>query len=409
MLKKYLHHLAEKQFLVILLLGFSSGLPLLLVGSTLQAWYTTAGVDLVTIGALTLVGQPYVYKFIWAPLLDRFSFFNMDRRRSWILLMQVALVITLVVIAYSDPKLYPGWVAFLALLAATFSATQDIAIDAYRTDLLAKEDYGLGSSLNGIGYRAAMIFTGAIALILAQQIGWRNTYLIMAALLAVEIFVTYWAPRPQSTVLPKTLMEAVIDPFREFMQRPYAVAILIFIVIYKLTDSFGLSLTTPFLIRGLGFSLMEVGSIAKSVSIVASILGTLAGGLLFAPLGLYRSLWYFGILQALANLSFVVLALVGKSYVWMAIALFADNFFSALGSVAFVAFLMALCNKEFTATQFALFTALSAVGRVFIGPIAAVFVEHLGWPLFYITAISLGIPALLLLWYLRQRLNLFAS
>ena len=222
-----------------------------------------------------------------------------------------------------------------------------------------------------------------------------------------EIFVSYWAPKPRVLKVPASLREAVIAPFGEFIKRPYAVLLLVFIVIYKLTDSFGLSLTTPFLIRGLGFSLVEVGSIAKTVTIVGSILGTLAGGLLFAPLGLFRSLWYFGLLQALANVCFVILALAGKSYVWMAIALFADNFCSALGSVAFVAFLMEMCNKEFTATQFALFSALSAVGRVFVGPVAAVFVEHLGWPLFYVTAMLLGLPALLMLWYLRGRLVIF--
>ncbi len=402
---KALVRLTERKFLIILLLGFSSGLPLMLTGSTLQAWYTTAGVDLLTIGALTLVGQPYVYKFLWAPFLDRFTFFNMDRRRAWILVMQIALVAGLVAIAFSDPKLYPGWMAFLALMSATFSATQDVAIDAYRTDLLEEPEYGLGSSMNGIGYRAAMILSGAIALIMADHIGWQNTYLIMAALLAAEILITCWAPRPKITVMPASLKAAVIEPFREFMQRPSALVLLIFIIIYKLTDSFGLSLTTPFLIRGLGFSLTDVGAIAKFASIAGSILGTLAAGLLFSRLGLFRSLWYFGILQALPNLFFVMLALVGKSYLWMAIALFTDNFCSALGSVAFVAFLMELCNKQFTATQFALFTALSAVGRVFVGPVAAVFVEHYGWSLFYVTALALAAPSLMLLWYLRKRVH----
>lgn len=383
---KYLAHLADKRFLVILLLGFSSGLPLALTGSTLQAWYTTAGVDLVAIGALSLVGQPYVYKFIWAPLLDRFSFFNLGRRRAWILLMQLALVMGLASMAFSNPQSHPAWVAFLAFMVATFSATQDIAVDAYRTDLLDTQDYGLGASLNSFGYRIALIIAGAIALILADKIGWRNTYLIMAALIAFEAWVTYWAPKPKTVMLPPSLKEAVLEPFRDFIRRPYALVLLIFIIIYKLTDSFGLSLTTPFLIRGMDFSLSEVGYIAKSVSIVASISGTLVGGFLFLPLGMFRSLWYFGILQSLSNLSFMILALSGKSYFLMGVALFSDNFCSGLGSVAFVAFLMALCNKEFTATQFALFSALSAVGRVFVGPVAAVVVAHVGWPLFYVVA-----------------------
>ncbi len=403
----YLRHLADKKLLVILLLGFSSGLPLALVGSTLQAWYTTAGVDLVTIGALTLVGQPYVYKFIWAPLLDRFAFFNLDRRRSWILLMQAALVVALVLIAYSNPQFHPYWMAFLALMIATFSATQDIAVDAYRTDVLDSEAYGLGASFNSLGYRAAMLVSGALALVLADRLGWRITYLIMAGLIVLEMGVTYWAPKPK-VALPTTLIQAVVEPFHEFIARPYAAILLLFIILYKLTDAFGLSLTTPFLIRGMGFSLLEIGTLAKSVSFVASILGTLVGGLLFAPLGMFRSLFYFGILQTLSNLVFMMLALKGKSYVMMGAAMFAENFCSGLGSVAFVAFLMALCDKRFTATQFALFSALAAIGRVFVGPIAAAAAEQVGWPLFYVIATVLGAPALILLLWLRGRLDFSA-
>ncbi len=219
--------------------------------------------------------------------------------------------------------------------------------------------------------------------------------------------VTYWAPKPK-VALPTTLIQAVVEPFHEFIARPYAAILLLFIILYKLTDAFGLSLTTPFLIRGMGFSLLEIGTLAKSVSFVASILGTLVGGLLFAPLGMFRSLFYFGILQTLSNLVFMMLALKGKSYVMMGAAMFAENFCSGLGSVAFVAFLMALCDKRFTATQFALFSALAAIGRVFVGPIAAAAAEQVGWPLFYVIATVLGAPALILLLWLRGRLDFSA-
>ncbi len=397
--------LFQKRMAVILLLGFASGLPLALTGSTLQAWYATAGVDLATIGALSLIGQPYVYKFLWAPLLDRYAPLGLGRRRGWILSMQVLLVLALVLMAFTHPGKHPLYMAFLALIVATSSATQDIGIDAYRTELLSAEQYGLGASLNGWGYRIAMLVSGALALILAEYWGWTVSYLVMAALMAVEIFVTLWAPKPVSLREPASLREAVVEPWLEFIKRRYAVLLLVFIVIYKLTDAFGLALMTPFLIKGLGFSLAEVGSIAKLVSLAASFSGTLIGGLLFLRLGMFKSLLYFGILQTITNFSFLALAYLGKNYAMMAFALFSENFFSGMGSVAFVAFLMALCNKHYTATQYALFSALAAVGRVFVGPPAGWVAEQWGWPMVYWIAVFLGIPALLLLVWLRNRLD----
>lgn len=401
----------NRRVIFILFLAFSSGLPLALTGSTLQAWYTAAGVNLMTIGLLTMVGQPYVYKILWAPLLDRFTPLGfLGRRRSWIMLMQGILAISLVMMAFLNPAKTPGLLAILALMVAFFSATQDIGIDAYRTDILHPDERGLGSSMNTIGYRIAMLVSSAIALILAGEIGWRATYLIMASLMATQMIITFFAPTPlYEQAAPQTLTKAVIEPFKEFLNRQNALWLLIFIIIYKICDAFALSLNTAFLIRGVHFSLVEIGSISKIVGVIAIFLGSVIGGMLYPYLGLYRSLMYFGFLQMISNLAFVILALVGKNYVVMATAIFIENFCGSLGTVAFVVFLMSLCNHRYTATQYALLSAVMALGRVFVGPVAAVMVEHIGWVEFYFWTVLIGLPALILLWWLNRRIDFSAK
>lgn len=402
-----LKNLLNRRVMAVLLLAFSSGLPIVLTGSTLQAWYTVAGVNLMTIGALTLVGQPYIYKFLWAPLFDRFVPFRLGRRRSWILLMQILLGAGLAAMAFLNPAHTPILLACAALAVAFFSASQDIGIDAYRTDVLQAEERGMGAAVNTLGYRIAMLISGAFALIIAAKLGWRTMYLIMAAFMLLEIFVTFWAPNPQiEEHPPTTLTKAIVDPFKEFMSRPYAIAIMIFIVIYKISDAMALSLNTAFLIRGVGFSLIDIGAIAKTVSLVASLLGSLVGGIYLPRLGMYRSLLYFGFLQITSNLTFALLGAVGKNYWMMGTALFSEYFCGGLSTVAFVAFLMSLCDKRYTATQYALLSALAALGRIFIGPEAAYLVNHLGWIELYIWTFFLGIPGLVLLWWLQKNINL---
>lgn len=400
------HYFANLRLAAVLLLSFSSGLPLILVGSTLQAWYTVAGVSLMTVGALTMVGQPYVYKFLWAPIMDRYTPLKLGRRLGWILLMQVTLVIGLCIMAFLQPQTHPWALAWIAFGVAFFSASQDIAVDAYRTDVLSFAERGLGAALTTLGYRMAMLVSGALALIMAAYIGWRLTYLIMAGLIFVEIFVTLFSPQPDIVVyMPQTMTEAVIQPFKEFFKRDGAILIIIFIVIYKLSDAFALALNTPFLIRDIGFSLAEIGVIYKVVSLVATILGGLLGGWLMPRLGLYRSLVYFGLLQAASNLSYMALALIGKSYAITVVAVFIEYFCSGLSSVAIIVFLMSLCDRRYTATQYAIFSALSAVGRVFVGPEAAMMVNHFGWALFYFLTFLIGIPPLLLLWWMKRRVD----
>lgn len=398
------------RILAVLLLSFSSGLPLALTGSTLQAWYTVAGVNLMTIGILTMVGQPYAFKFLWAPLMDRFSPMKIGRRRSWVFITQFCLAIGLVVMAFLNPKHMPWLLASVAFAVAFFSASQDVAIDAYRTDVLPTVERGFGASVTNLGYRVAMIVSGALSLILAAEIGWRYTYFIMAALMLLNMLVTLHSPRPTETVgAPKNFREAVVNPFQDFMTRQNAIALLLFMILYKVCDAFALSLNTTFLIRGVGFSLIDVGSITKIVGLVAALFGSVVGGLLLPRLGLYRALMIFGLLQMTSNLSFAVLAIVGKSYGMMAGSIFLDYFCGGLSSVAIVVFLMSLCNKRYTATQYALFSAVTAVGRIFVGPIAAVVVEHVGWVQFYVWSFIIGLPSLLILWWLKHRVDFTAE
>lgn len=393
----------NRRIFTILLLGFSSGLPLGLITSTLQAWYTVSGVSLVTIGWLTLVGQPYAYKFLWAPFLDRWMPIKMGRRRSWIFLMQLALCICFVVMAFCHPAKMPFLLALMALGVAFFSSTQDIAIDAYRTELLHEQERGLGVSAHTIAYRIAMMVSGALALIIAAKLSWHMMYLMMAACFFMLMFVTRHAPNPSEIHMkPMTVQEAMIAPMRSFFSKKNAIFILVFIVIYKLCDAMALSLNTTFLIRGMGFSLIQIGTISKTVGIVALLLGSVVGGLVMPFLGLYRALWVFGILQMTSNLLYAWLALIGKNSVVMGLAIFGENFCSALATVAFVVFLMNLCDRRYTATQYALFSAVSALGRIFIGPVSAVLVQRVGWVDFYFFSALIGVPSLGVLWWLKQ-------
>jgi PAT family beta-lactamase induction signal transducer AmpG len=397
-----------KRLLTILLMGFSSGLPLGLVSTTLQAWYTVSGVSLVTIGWLTLVGQPYAYKFLWAPFLDRWSPLSFGRRRGWIVLMQFAVAMTLAVIPFFHPAEQPGLIAFLALFVAVFSATQDTAIDAYRTELLPESERGLGVSFNTVAYRVAMIVSSAFALIIAALISWRAMYWMMSGCFLLLMLVTQYAPDAASHPHPpKTVREAMIAPMQSFFSQSNAALILIFILLYKLCDAMALSLNTTFLIRGVGFDLVQIGMISKTVGLIAGLLGSIVGGMLMPYLGLYRSLWYFGLLQMSSNLLYVWLACVGKNITVMSLAIFGENFCGALGTVAFVVFLMNLCDQRYTATQYALFSAVAALGRIFIGPISAVLVQRVGWADFYIVSTIVGLPALIILsLFIKERISI---
>jgi PAT family beta-lactamase induction signal transducer AmpG len=389
-----------------LTLGFASGLPFNLPDSTLQAWLATLDLDIKTIGWLTLVGAPYAFKFLWAPVLDRYAVPLLGRRRGWMLVLQLALAGLIALLGLQAPGEAIYAVAAIGLLIAFASATQDIVIDAYRADTLRPEERGVGSTATQVGYRAATWITGALALILGDVIGWRSTYLLMAGLMAACVALTWLAPEPERVAAPpRTLAAAVMDPLREFLDRPGAWALLALIVLYKFGDAFALKLVTAFLIKGVGFTALEVGAISKTVVIVLTLLGTFAGGLLLARIGLFRALLFFGVLQALTNLLYAALAAAGKDTTLMVLALGFDNFAGGMGAAAFVAFLMALCDARFSAFQYALLSALASVARNFLGPPAAFVVDAVGWSSFFLLTFVTALPGLVLLVWMRRRVE----
>jgi MFS transporter, PAT family, beta-lactamase induction signal transducer AmpG len=387
-----------------LTLGFASGLPFNLSQSTLQAWLASLDMSLKTIGWLTWVGLPYLFKFLWAPLLDRFVPPFLGRRRGWIVLFQAGIALVTGLLGLQAPNEAIYAVAALALLLAFLSASQDIVIDAYRTDTLRAPERGIGSTAAQLGWRLATLISGAFALVLSRFIGWRDTYFLMAGIAGVTVLLTLLAPEPERTVVPpRTLRAAVIEPLGEFMARPGAAALLALIVLYKVGDAAALSLSTAFLIKGVHFTAAEVGAVAKTTMIAAILVGTTIGGVAYARLGLYRSLLIFGVLQAATNLLYSWLALAGRDFAVMIIAVGFDNLAGAMGATVFGAFLMALCDARFSAFQFAALSALSALARSSVGPAAAALVERIGWPPFFVVTFLCGLPGLVLLRTMRER------
>jgi PAT family beta-lactamase induction signal transducer AmpG len=501
-----LHHLA-----VVLVLGFASGLPLALTGQAMQAWLTVSGVDITTIGFLSLVGLPYTFKFLWAPLMDRFELPWLGRRRGWLVLTQLGLAAALWWMADTSPTGATRTFALLAVLVAFVSASQDVVIDAYRTDLLRAHERGLGASLSVLGYRLAMILSGGVALIwvdpatVASPGGgwtWPEVYRFMAALMVAAAVLSATAlPRLKNAVAPKSVgqrdlmgfaavvvavtlgfvlserfgpmiaravlvpwwagstlpvalqtkwtdllalmlglaftlplaawaakaarFETLLGGLRSYFSQSGAAAFLAFIVLYKLGDAFAGSLMTPFLLKSMLFSSAEVGVVNKVIGLWLTIGGALLGGALMVKLGLWRSLMLFGILQMLSNLGFWWLAVNGKgvmpglevpAFDWgfvklaqatqvdggLLLVIAAENLSGGMGTAAFVAFLMSLCNQKFTATQFALLSAFASIGRVWVGPLAGVLAESIGWPTFFVLSTIVAVPALMMLWWLRQ-------
>ncbi len=393
---------------VMLTLGFASGLPLALTGSTLQAWLATSKVNIETIALFSLVGLPYTLKFLWAPVMDRYIPPLLGRRRGWMLVTQCILIGLIVWMANTHPGKSTLLLACLALAVAFCSASQDISIDAYRTDLLHSEERGLGAALSVSGYRVAMLVSGGLALIMAEFAGWRLTYSLMAALMVVGIVSSLFGPEPTWREAPAVnLYQAVVEPFKEFLQRTHALPILAFIVLYKLGDAFAGTLTTAFLLRGVHFSLAEVGLINKWLGFAATVVGSLLGGTIMVRFGLYRCLLGFGFLQGVTNIGFSILALIGKSYVGMILAVGLENFSSGMGTAVFVALLMSLCNHRYSATQYALLSALASVGRVMMGPPAGVLVAHLGWAEFFVLAFIVSLPGLAVLMLLRRTVEAY--
>lgn len=406
MASPYLEVFRSPRIAAVLMLGFASGLPLALTGSTLQAWLTVSRVDIVTIAWFSWIGLPYALKFLWAPLMDRYAPPWLGRRRGWVVMTQLALIAGLLGMAVSSPTDELWMLGCAALWVAFFSASQDVVIDAYRTDALRAEERGMGAALSVFGYRMAMLASGALALILADQFGWRATYFLMAALMLTGMVTAFKAPEPDAVAaVPQSLADAVIQPLRDLLFRRGAIALLLLVMLYKFGDALAGTLTTAFLIRGVGFSLTDVGAVNKVLGLVSLLLGGIAGGLLLTRMRLVTALLAFGVLQAVSNLSFAWLAWVGKSYPLLVFTIGFENFTSGMGTAAFVAFAMALCNHSFSATQYALLSALASVGRIMFGPAAGGMVQGLGWDGFFLLTFVAALPGLGLVWLMRDNID----
>lgn len=378
------------------LFGFASGLPLLLTNSTLQAWMKDSRVDLGLIGLSALIGLPYNLKFLWSPILDRFTPPFLGRRRGWILIFQLALVLGLSAMAFGNPSQNLGLIAGLALMVAFFSASQDIVIDAYRTELLPVRDLGLGSSLNINFYRIAMLVGGAFALWLADRATWRVVYLVMGAMMLPGMLTAWFAPEPAGAIPPRTLVDAVVKPFTEFFSRQGALEMMAFTILYKLGDMLAASLNTVFLMD-LDFSKTEIGLATKGLGLVSLLVGAFLGGLVMRRWSLRRSLLLFGMLQAASISAPFLLAVIGHNRSLMLATIGAENFCFGTGMVAYAAFLMRICDKRMTATQYALLSSLMALTRTVFSSPAGQLVKWMGWPGFFLLCMAISIPGLLML------------
>jgi PAT family beta-lactamase induction signal transducer AmpG len=392
----FLDAFRSKRVGVLVALGFASGLPLALTDSTLSAWMTQAGVDLKTIGIFAAVGLPYSLKVLWAPLLDRYRLPWLGRRRGWVFLSQLGLLLALVAMSRLDPSARPGGVAAIALVIAFFSSSQDIVSDAYRTDVLPANERASGTATFIMGYRVAMLLSQAGALYLAALVSWSATYLVMGVLMAIGLVATWLAPEPEAVRPPRTLGDAFVQPFVDFFSRRGAVLALAFLMLYKFGDYLASRMIMPFLIKT-GFSLVAIATLNKVVGFAGTIVGVMLGGGLVAKYGVRRALLTFGILQAATNAGYLALAIVGKNEILLAAAIATDTVCGGMATAAFSAYQMSLCSKAFSATQFALLTSASTVAGRLVSMGSGYMVAALGWATFFAITMVGAIPALLLL------------
>jgi len=387
----------SRRMLVAFVMGFACGLPLLLTISVLQAWMKDEGVDLTVIGMMALVGLPYTLKFLWAPFLDRFSLPFLGRRRGWMLVAQIALVVSIVGLGQSDPVQNPWLLAFAAFLVTFFSASQDIVVDAYRREDLADEELGLGSSLYVNGYRVGMLLASGGGLIMADHMDFSMVYLILAGCMLPGLITTLLTPEPEVPAgTPKTMKEAVVNPLVEYFSRKGALWILAFVLLYKIGDTMASAMTTPFYLD-IGFSKSEIGAVVKLFGFWATIAGGLAGGIMMIRLGINRSLWVFGFLQSFSTAGFALLANVGYSIPLLSAVIAFENLSSGMGTAAYVAFMASITNKKFTATQYALLTSLMGIPRVLASAPTGFLAKNIGWETFFIFCALIAIPGMLLL------------
>ena len=406
---------ADRRVILVLLLGFASGLPLLLTFSTLSAWLATAGIRRAAIGAFALVGTPYAFKFLWSPLIDRLPPpLPLGRRRGWGVSIQLALIVSILALGSCDPKHNLALMSVLAVAVAFLSASQDIVIDAWRVEILPLDLQGPGAGMIQTGYRIAMLIAGAGALLIADRAGWFTAYATMAALLAVGILVFLFGPEPQMpatalkepathglAAIPQWFETAVAGPFADFMHRPAWPLIILFVLGYKLGEALAGVMATPLYVS-LGFSLSEIAAVSKVFGFFATIAGALLGGVLTSRFGIIRSLLLFGILQSAGNLFYVLQAVGGHRLDYLALCVAAENLTSAMAGAALIAYLSSLCSPAFTATQYALLSSLAAVGRTLVASSGGVLAERLGWVSFFLLTTVATVPALLLLLWIAR-------
>ena len=404
----------EKKMLVTLGMGFVSGVPLLLTITLLQAWLTDEGVSKSTIGLFALVGVPYSLKFLWAPIFDRYVISKLGRRRGWILITQVLLIFSIIGLGMTNPAMNAANVALLAIFVTFFSASQDIVIDAYRRESLSDNEQVLGASSYVLGYRIGMLSAGAGGLILADLMSYQFVYLIMALVMIGGVLITLIADEPINFSEPSTFLDAVRNPFVEFFKRhgdsinnniSIPILILLFILLYKVGDTMAHSLSTNFYLE-MGYTKTEIGTVVKVFGLIATLVGAFIGGLLSIKIGLYKSLVSFGIFQAIATLGFVVLAISTKSLMLLASVITLENLAAGMGYTAYLAFIANMTNKQFTATQFALMTAIMSLPRTLFSGSSGFLVEILGWEYYFIFCSLIAFPALIILRNLRKRVSI---
>ena len=388
--------LFNRRMLVALVMGFSCGLPLLLTLSVLQAWMKDSGVDLTTIGLMALVGLPYTLKFFWAPLFDRYALPLLGRRRGWLLTAQLLLMASLIWLGFSNPVTHPELLAVAALAVAFFSASQDIVVDAYRREDLSDRELGLGSSLYINGYRVGMLLASGGGLILADHLPFSMVYLIMALCLLPGALTTVLTPEPRVAVFPVSLKAAVVDPLVEYFSRTDALWILAFILMYKIGDTMAAAMTTPFYLD-IGYSKTQIGAVVKLFGFWATVGGTIFGGIAMIRLGILRSLWYFGILQALSTAGFALLAAIGPNLTALSAVIAFENLSGGMGTSAYAGYMASITDKRFTATQYALLTSLMGIPRVLASAPTGYLATHMGWEIFFVFCTLVALPGLLLL------------
>jgi PAT family beta-lactamase induction signal transducer AmpG len=392
--------------LIILAMGFASGLPLLLTLSTLSYWLSKVGVDKTTIGLFALVGTPYTFKFLWSPIMDQLRLpvltARFGRRRSWLLLTQILLAIAIFLMGLTDPATGPARTALMALVVAFLSASQDIVIDAYRIEILPESQQGQGAAVTQTGYRFGLLLAGAGALALSDFVSWPIVFDVLAAAMLVAAIVTLLAPEPETRVPPpprdyaQWVKDAVIAPFAEFMARRGWVVILLFVLFYKFGDALGGTMANPFYVE-MGFTGSEVAAVSKLWGVWMTVVGALIGGLAVARWGVFRALLIGGVLQALTNFAFAYVAVKGHDLPALTLAITADNIAGGAAGAALVAYLSSLCNIAYTATQYALLTSFMAQGRTWLSSGSGWLADNTDWVTFWSLTAFLAVPGLLLL------------